>query len=109
MVNVKNNRITMTRGDTCRIKISLADDAGGEYIPKEGDEIRFAAKKTYSDPEPLIFKTVPHDTMTLEIAPEDTKPLEFGTYVYDIQITFADGTVNTFVTKAQLKIEEEVD
>lgn len=109
MVTVKNSRITMTRGDTCRIKISLTDENGDEYIPQEGDVIRFAAKKTYSDPEPLIFKTVPLDTMILEISPEDTKQLDFGTYVYDIQITLADGTVNTFVTKAQLKIEEEVD
>lgn len=109
MVSIKNNRIIMTRGDTCRIRISLTDDSGEEYIPQEGDVIRFAAKKNYSDPEPAIFKVIPHNTMTLEIAPEDTKPLAFGNYVYDIQITFADGTVNTFVTKSQLKIEEEVD
>lgn len=109
MVSIKNNRITMTRGDTCRMKINLSDADGGTYTPQEGDEIRFAAKKTYADEEPVIFKTVPLDTMTLELAPEDTKSLDFGTYVYDMQITMADGTVNTFVTKGYLKLDEEVD
>ena len=40
---------------------------------------------------------------------EDTKNLDFGTYVYDLQITFADGTVDTFISKSILKLEEEVD
>lgn len=109
MISVKNNRITMTRGDTCRIKITLNDDNGDEYTPQEGDVIRFAAKKEYTDSEPVIFVEVPTDTMVLEIKPNDTKHLPFGNYVYDLQITFADGTVNTFVYKGQLKLDEEVD
>ena len=109
MISVKNNRITMTRGDTCRIKITLNDDNGDEYTPQEGDVIRFAAKKEYTDLEPAIFVEVPTDTMVLEIKPNDTKHLPFGNYVYDLQITFADGTVNTFVYKGQLKLDEEVD
>lgn len=109
MISVKNNRITMTRGDTCRIKITLNDDNGDEYIPQEGDVIRFAAKKEYTDSVPVVSIEVPIDTMVLEIKPTDTKHLPFGNYVYDLQITFADGTVNTFVCKGQLKLDEEVD
>lgn len=109
MFSVKNNKITITRGDTGRVKITLYNDLGEEYTPEENDVIRFAAKKNYSDEEPAIFIVIPNDTLTLEITPEDTKSLEFGNYVYDLQITFADGSVNTFVTKASLRIEEEVD
>ena len=109
MKKIQNNKIIMTRGDTFKIKLYLTDNNGNTFTPSEGDVIRFAAKKRYSDPEPVIFITVPNDTLTLEIRPEDTKQLDFGTYVYDLQITFADGTVDTFISKAMLRLEEEVD
>ncbi len=100
--------ITMTRGDSVRIGISLSDDEGTTYIPREGDSIRFACKKTY-DGVLLIEKDIPTDTLILKLEPEDTKPLSFGKYVYDMQITFANGDVCTFVDKGLLKLTEEVD
>lgn len=109
MKKVSNNKITLTRGDTCRIKLSLKDSSGNDFVPDDGDVIRFAAKRYYTDPEPVIYIIVPNDTLILEIKPEDTKNLDFGTYVYDMQITFADGTIDTFVSKSMLRIEEEVD
>ena len=66
-------------------------------------------KAKYEDPEPLVVKDIPIDTLTLTLLPEDTKDLSFGKYVYDIQLTKADGTVDTFITKATIKITEEVD
>lgn len=115
MVEIKKNKITMTRGDTLRLKIGMTVD-GDEYTPQEGDVIRFAAKQDklnnnrtdYYDGEPLIFVTIPNDTLVLELQPEDTKELWFGTYAYDIQITFADGTVDTFII-GKLVLTEEVD
>ena len=109
MKKVSNNKITLTRGDTCRIKLSLKDSSGEDFVPGDGDVIRFAAKRHYSDPEPVIYIIVPNDTLILEIKPEDTKNLDFGTYVYGMQITFKDGTIDTFVSKSMLRIEEEVD
>lgn len=47
--------------------------------------------------------------MLLVLEPEDTKTLPFGKYVYDIQITYADGKVDTFITKGRLRLTEEVD
>jgi uncharacterized membrane protein YkoI len=46
--------------------------------------------------------------MILELEPSDTKILDFGSYVYDIEITFKDGTVDTFITEANFKITPEV-
>lgn len=109
MQKVSNTKITMTRGDTCKIQLFLSNDNGEPYTPDENDVIRFAAKSSYSDQEPVIYITIPNDTLLLEIRPEDTKELPFGTYVYDMQITFADGSIDTFITKGMLKIEEEVD
>ena len=50
-----------------------------------------------------------HDGKALvEILPPDTKTLPIGRYVYDIQITFANGTVKTVVGPAIFEITAEV-
>ena len=38
----------------------------------------------------------------------DTAHIPFGKYVYDIELTKATGEVDTFITKAILKLTEEV-
>lgn len=112
---IKGTSITLTRGDTLRVKINITLD-GEEYTPVNGDTIRFAVKHPvlnskqteYKDTTPLILKDIPYDTLILELEPSDTKSLGFGTYVYDIQITFADGSVDTFITQAVFKLTPEV-
>lgn len=108
MVQISGTTITMTRGDTARISVNITDSEGEIYIPGEGDKIRFAAKQNYTDASTLILIDVPIDSLVFTINPEDTKGLAFGTYVYDIELTKEDGTVDTFITKAKLKITEEV-
>ena len=108
MVKLQGTNITMTRGDTARVQVSIANPDGTEYNPMNGDVVRFAMKKSYYDEKPLVLKNIPIDTLLLTIEPTDTKPLQFGKYVYDIELTQRDGTVNTFITKANIILEEEV-
>lgn len=105
---INNNEISLTRGDSLVAKITLMDGCD-EYVPQEGDVIRFAMKKNYGKNNVLIRKEIPIDTQVLEILPEDTKHLSFGNYVYDIEITFANGRVDTFIPNGVFKITEEVD
>lgn len=115
MVSVDGKKITMTRGDTLRLKVGIAVD-GEEYTPELYDSVRFALKHSemnlkktaYTDTEPLVLKDIPNDTLILELEPEDTKSLGFGRYDYDIQITFADGTVSTFISDT-LRLTKEVE
>jgi hypothetical protein len=107
--DISGTTIRLTRGDTFMAHIDIFNPDGSAYEPAEGDVLRFALKKTYSDAEPLILKEIPTDTQLLVLEPGDTKPLAFGRYVYDIQITLADGRVDTFITKAILKLTEEVE
>lgn len=115
MVTINGTKITMTRGDTLRVKVNMMMD-DREYTPGEYDEIRFAAKRNkynsdktdYYDDEPLIMVTIPNDTLILQLDPEDTKDLWFGTFVYDIQLTMEDGTVDTFIS-GKLVLTEEVE
>ena len=107
--SVSGKKITMTRGDTAYIAITATDRETGElYVPLEGDSVLFTVKKKATDETALIVKSVPVDTMTLRIDPEDTKPLRFGDYIFDVQMTYANGDVDTFITEGTLEITTEV-
>lgn len=105
--SVNNNVISMTRGDTCKIKIEIFDYFGEPYIPDSDDKIRFAMGKKYNE-EPLIRKDIDPSSMLLIINPEDTKQLSFGSYVYDMELTTKSGEVDTFIPKGSFIITEEV-
>lgn len=106
--SVSGTTIILTRGDTFVAKISITDTTGKPYIPSQGDSIRFAMKGTYADLTPILVKNIPLDTMNLILDSADTKNLDFGKYVYDIELTKSTGEVDTFITKATLKLTEEV-
>lgn len=107
--NVKGTTITLTRGDSFAADIGMFQPNGDPYIPTEGDKVRFAMKRSIKDKDVLILKDIPIDTMKLVLNPEDTKELEFGSYIYDIQLTKSTGEIDTFITKSTLVLTEEVD
>ena len=55
-----------------------------------------------------IIAVFPNGEAVIPIYPEDTEPLEFGSYVYDIQVTRANGTVTTLIVPSAFKLTEEV-
>ena len=113
--SINENKITLTRGDSLLAKVTMTRN-GTEYVPQPGEKVRFALnhktlkayKSDYTDEYPLIEKDIPTDTMLLQLDPDDTKNLSFGTYEYDIEITFADGYVDTFITAEKFKLTKEV-
>lgn len=116
--SVSGKTIKLTRGDTLCLKVNIMKD-GEPYEVQTGDVVRFALKRNkikadksgYSDEEPLILKELElneENNLILLLNPEDTKQLPFDTYVYDIEIKFADGSVDTFIDKATFKVTEEV-
>ena len=108
-VKIVNKNIIMTRGDTLNLKINISDSLGNPYTPTDGDKIRFAVKYNYSDDKPLILKEIPVDTCLLHLESSDTKTIKQPSkLVYDIRITKADGTVDTFLS-GTLQIKEAVD
>lgn len=112
MVEIKGTTIRMTRGDTVVLTVDIVYKNGDPYIPENGDSIRFAMKKNYTDENPILIKTIPIGTMELVLEPEDTKNLSFGEvkghYKYDIELTKESGFVDTFISRADIYILEEV-
>lgn len=109
MVSVNGTTISLTRGDTLRTLVTIYNADGSEYEPTDTDTIVFTVKRSYEDEDALITKEISNITRLLELASEDTKPLEMPfTYVYDIQLIKDNGDVDTFIAKAKLKITEEV-
>lgn len=112
MITIDNNKnITMTRGDTFARTLILKKN-GQTYVPENGDVIRFAMAKVYKSKtgyELLIEKTIDNSTLLWKLDPEDTADLEYGKYVYDLQMTYADGSVETFADKKQFILTEEVE
>jgi len=105
-----NNNITLTRGDTLTLTVSLMHEVDPippettptiePYVPEEGDEIRFAVSKGYkTEPgyELKLSKTIPNDTLTFTCSSSETS-LDYRTYNYDVEITHADGCVDTFIS-----------
>ena len=108
-VSISGTTIKMTRGDTLKVILTLKDEEGNTYTPVPGDSLRFAMKRAYNDATPLILKTIPYDTLELVLDPEDTKNLpQPSSYVYDIEITYENGDVDTFIDKAKFMLTEEV-
>lgn len=107
--SIKGSTITLTRGDTFSAEVKILKPDGSIYVCQPGDQIRFALKQDVKETSPLILKEVPISTMRLILDPEDTKDLRFGNYIYDVQLTKADGTVSTFITMSKLILTEEVE
>lgn len=106
-VNNKTKEITLTKGDTLKVEIQIIVN-GEIYTPKSGDSLRFAMKKSYKTFKVLLYKQIPIETCLLHLQPEDTKKLYSGEYVYDIQITFENGDVETFI-KGKFILEPQVE
>lgn len=106
-----NGDIIMTRGDTPSIKIGVnvkdEEDNLFPYEPIEGDTIVFAVKKSIHDTDRVLTKIIPNDTKILSFKEEDTKNLDFGTYVYEISLNSGDYHC-TFKENLKLKITAEL-
>ena len=65
--SVSGTMITLTRGDTFSALITITDLNDNQYIPMNGDRIRFAMKNDYNDETPLLIKEIPIDTMLRQL------------------------------------------
>lgn len=109
MYSINGNKIILTKGDSFYATVAMTDKTTGEtYTPQQGDVVRFGVKRNLTDDDFAILKVVPNDTLEIYLAPEDTENLPIGTYVYDVELTYADGNKDTFINRATFILTDEV-
>ncbi len=108
MLNVLGKKIHITRGDTAYIDVSLEDISGNDYEPVQGDKLYFRLKESVYKKELLVEKEINIDTLVLEITPEDTEMLGFGSYCYEVELVTALGQHFTVIENAAFIVGAEV-
>ena len=105
----KDNTIHLTRGDTARFSIGQIVNTitNTNYTPTAEDTVTMTIKKTVLQADPFVQIIVPGGEV-LHIKPEDTKAMAFGKYVYDVQLTMADGDVYTIIPPTTFELLKEV-
>lgn len=104
---IEDTKLTMIKGDTEYLSVDCCG-----YKLKEGDIIEMTVRKEALSPVKQIYKKVEefeNGIAIIKIEPEDTSKLAFGTYKYDIQITFGEsGDVKTIIPCSNFIIKQEV-
>ena len=104
MLKIVQNVITLTRGDTARINLSITKN--GASYDFSGDTVVFSVKHDVNTPDYVFQKPVIDGSIT--ILPEDTEGLSYGNYVYDVQLTTPGGDICTVITPNRLTVAPEV-
>ena len=107
-MKITANKIEMSRGGSETLTVPL-DDETGPVALVTGDSVKFTVRRTASDTVKNISKTVTAFTNGLAfitIRPADTATMEFGWYVYDVEVTFVNGDVKTIVVGPFIVSEE---
>lgn len=110
-MKIDRTNIRMIRGDSEGINIRVKDHAGLPVPLIEGDTVYFTVKDNAKTKVKRFQKVITEfidGAAHVNIEPEDTQKLDFKTYVYDIQLTKADGTVKTIVPISNFIIGQEV-
>lgn len=101
---VKGPTISLTRGDYASFHIDAYDQNHNIYELQEGDVVTFTIKRNTKQKEALVQK----HGLDIEIFPEDTENLQYGTYSYDVELAPASGHIDTFIGPADFVLTEEV-
>lgn len=108
MLKIVRNEIFLTRGDTVRIGINNFNPSGEPYELREGDTLRFALKRRIADADEDVIIEKDLTGSELLLRPEETEALPFGKYIYDIELEFENGDVDTVIPPTPFYIESEV-
>ena len=106
MISVDGTTITLTRGDTETLTVTVTDADGQPYELGDGEYIEFVAKAKPTDAEPLVRKVTTDGTITFDRA--DTWGLAVGKYVYNVRVEDGTSSYHTII-EGKLSITAVVD
>lgn len=94
MLKIEGNNIFLTRGDSAVIDLTIYDEEGNIYTPKQNDVIVFSVKANVNNVETILRKTF--ENLTLEISSKESLKFNFGEYLFDIRL-INDTLIDTFI------------
>ena len=110
-MKINGTDIYIIRGDSETFEFRLEDYETGEKINLiPGDLVYFTVKASTQTSNKLIHLLITEfedGEAKIHIRPQDTKPLKYHTYVYDVQIE-KQGNVSTVIKPSKFVVEEEV-
>jgi len=109
MLKISGNKISLTRGDSAYITLTINTN-DGVYTLNEGDEVRVQVRDVPNTGE-LIFEgniEMINDEIVWHIYPAQTTDLEVATYYWDAQLQTANGDIFTFIPASAFKLLDEV-
>lgn len=107
MLCIDKNKISLTRGDSAVFNVDLINEHGQVHHLSEGDLLIFTLKKSTRTKEIILQKHIERNEFKL--SPDDTHELNFGYYVYDIQLIKVNGDIQTIVPPTSFEILQEVN
>ena len=97
MLKINKNRIYLTRGDSANIDLDIHTGDGAVFTPDGGDQILFTVRKTPKGTGDSEMQVEITDGV-IRIKPHHTENMKYGPYMYDIQVNYASGDVETILT-----------
>lgn len=110
MLRISGTKISLTRGDSAYINLTIYDQEGQVYEPDSDDIVRCQVRTAPNTGDLLIDGDVEiqNDNIVWHIKPEDTENYDVGKYYWDAELETAEGDVFTFITSSIFKLTDEV-
>ncbi len=104
-MTLSGTNISMTRGDTETLTIRCS-------VPfEDGDTVYMTVRESVEAPvafQKIVREFGDEGEAVIVIDHEDTRDLDFGDYLYDVQVTRDSGTVTTLVKPSKFTLTEEI-
>ena len=107
MIEINGNTITMTKGNTLCVQLTLTNKGTGDpYVYQSGDEIEFEMREQpFDENDPVMVKSIDPEILQFKLNPEDTADLPCHVYEYRMTLNYGNGDRDTFITGALLSLE----
>lgn len=107
MIKIEDGNIYLTRGDSATLNVIITDQAGQTWTPGTGDKVIFCIKSGATTPEPLLTIQAAEGETNININPQDTIGLTFGSYIYDIHVELSGGGIYTVIADKRFEVGRE--
>lgn len=91
MLEIRNNDIYLTRGDTAQLTIGIRNDVTSmDYEMQPTDALHLTVRRQPSAESMVLISKVAVGNCDIKLTPDDTAKISTGRYVYDAELHTGD-------------------